>query len=325
MKSNFRQVFVYNLDIQTQMKPMVLPSMREILEALERQRVAGRGSISLQGGDAHIMLAPIIFDNTTDSAALLFRHSDRFSADSVYSNIAGNTFRSHSKILGEGGEFGAHLVVSLKPEKGVPGRYTALLEKAPSVPPGLIKRLINRVLREEYSHNVNFFSYPSPVGQRDQQGNVVNVRALPEIELDGQPSATLAHDLQKGRLTGIVLTKAVTHTPVGGIPYLTKREATLKIVVDQKNLGGNILGDVKKAIASEAANYPTAHIGVRLPGRQKTVSVKLDSATGSPLTDMYMKSHDVTHIHPPMAASNQTVVMSFVDRIRPILINERNV
>lgn len=325
MKSNFRQIFVYNLDIETKKRPMVLPPMREMLDALERRRLAGGGSMALQNGDSHITLAPIIFDDPTESAALLFRHSDRYSADSVYSDIAGNTFRAHSKTVSEGGEFGAHLVVSLAAEQGIPGRHTALLEKTPAVPAALIRRLINKMLHDEYDTNNTFFSYPSPAGQRDRQGKVVRDRALPRIDLDGQPSANLARDLQQGRLTGIVLTKAVTHTPVGGVPYLTKREATLKVAVDQSNLGGNILQDVKRAIASEAANYPVAQIGVQLPGRKKTVSVKLDTATGSPLSDMYMKSHDIWNISPPMAASNQNVVASFVDRIRPILISERNI
>lgn len=325
MKSNFRQVYVYNLDVVTRRKPMVLPTMDEILDVLESRRAANQAMISLTNGDAHIALGDIVRDPATQTATLLVRHSDRYSADSVNSDIAGGVFRAHPKNAGEGGETGVHVIMSTAPEAAVPGRYTCMLEKSQSINAGLVRRLINRILHDEYDASTTFFSYDSPAGQRDSNGDVVRLRTLPRIELDGQPSQTLADDLQRGRLTGITLTRAVTHTPVGGVPYLTAQEASLKIAVDQHNLGGNILGDVRKAVAAEAKNYPTALIGVRLPGRKKTVSVKINSATGQPLTEMYVKSHDIWNINPPMASSTQTIIASFVDRVRPLLIRERSI
>jgi hypothetical protein len=325
MKSNFRQAYVYNLDVETKRRPAVLPSMNVLLDVLEKRLALQQASLALNNGDAHITLGDVVRDPASHTAALLFRHSDRYAADSVYSNIAGNTFRAHAKNVGEGGEMGVHLLVSTAPERAVPGRYTAMLEKSQNLNAGLIRRLINRLLHDEYDANPAFFSYDSPAGQRDRAGNVIKERTLPRIELDGQPSQTLAHDLQQGRLTGITLLKAVPHIPVAGIPYLTKQEASLKIAVDQHNLGGNIWGDVRRAIAAEAGTFPIAQIGVQLPGRKKVVSVKVDSATGNPLTEMYVKSHDIWNINPPMASSAQAVVLAFVDRIRPLLIRERSI
>lgn len=323
MKSNFRQAYVYNLDMETKKKPAVLPTMNEVLDVLVKRLRIGAVSIPLSNGDAHVELGDITRDPVTQTAALLIRYSDKYSADAVYSNIASKTRRTHAKNRGEGGETSAHLVVSTAPESAVPGRYTCMLERSETINAGLVRRLINRLLHDEYDTNPNFFTYPSPGGQRDQAGNVTRERTLPRIELDGQPSATLASDIQQGRLTGITLIKAVRHTTVGGVPYLTKREASVKIGVDQGNLGSNIWGDVRKALKAEAANYPVAQIGVQLPGRKKVVSVKIDSSTGSPLTEMYVKSHDIWNISPPMAASASVVVAAFVDRLRPLVISER--
>ncbi len=323
MKSNFRQAYVYNLDMETKRKPAVLPTMNEILDVLDKRLAIGAVSIPLSNGDAHIELGDVTRDPATQTAALLIRYSDKYSADAVYSDIASKTRRTHAKNTGEGGETSAHLLVSTAPERAVPGRYTCMLERSQTINASLVRRLINRLIHDEYDTNVTFFTYPSPAGQRDQAGNLTRDRTLPRIELDGQPSATLANDIQQGRLTGITLLKAVTHTPVGGVPYLTKQEASVKVGVDQGNLGSNIWGDVKRAIKAEAVNYPVAQIGVQLPGRKKVVSVKIDAATGNPLTEMYVKSHDIWNINPPMATSSNTVVTAFVDRVRPILISER--
>ncbi len=323
MKSNFRQAYVYNLDMETKRKPAVLPNMNEILDVLDKRLATGSVSITLANGDAHIELGDITRDPATQTATLLVRYSDKYSADAVYSNITSKTRRTHAKNTGEGGETSAHLVISTAPERATPGRYTCMLERSQTINASLVRRLINRLIHDEYDTNPNFFTYPSPTGQRDAAGNLTRERTLPRIELDGQPSANLAHDVQQGRLTGITLLRAETHTTVGGIPYLTKQEATVKIAVDQGNLGSNIWGDVKRAIKAEAGDYPVAQIGVQLPGRKKVVSVKVDAASGNPLTEMYVKSHDIWNISPPMAASANAVVKAFVDRVRPLLISER--
>lgn len=325
MKATFRQVFVYNLDVFSTKKNAVVPTMADLASIIDRRRLAGRAHLSIAGGDADLTIGDLVIDPSDQTMTILFRHSDKHAADSVYSNIAADSFTSHAKANGEGGETGCHIFASLAPERGSVDRYTCVVEKVPNIDITLIRRFLSGIIHDEYNEDSSSFSYPSPTGQRTRAGTLAQERCLPRFDIEGQPSQHLARDVQQGRLTGITLTRAVTKTSIGGVAFLKKKEATLKIEVDQGSLSSNIWADVKKALAAEAATYPQATVGIRLPGRSKTVSVKVDSATGSPLTDLYVKSHDVWNINPPMAQSAKKVVKSLSDRVLPLLLGERTI
>lgn len=323
MKANFRQLFVYNMDVTTAKSDARLPSMSELIDVWERRRQAGSAHVAVQNGDIDLTLGDVVIDRQHQYASLLIRLSDKHSANPVHSNPRAGIFRAHAKQTGEGGEIGAHIFVSLAQERGLPNRYTSLVEKVAGLDITLIRRVLNRLLRDEYDSNTGFYSYPHPGGQRTRAGAVAMVRCLPRVEFGGRPSATLASDVQNGRLTGIELTKAVTHVPVGGVPYITKKEATLKLEIDQHGLGGNIWGDVRRALRAESADYQSATIGLRLPGRSKTVSVKVATRDGSPLSDLYIRSFDLAQISPPMDQSAQAVVTQLAQRALPLLVQER--
>ncbi|QQV76547.1 hypothetical protein H5J25_13960 [Sphingomonas aliaeris] len=229
---------------------------------------------------------------------MLVRHSDKHSAESVYSDILSDTFTAHAKGAAEGGETGVHIFLSLAPEAAIPNRYTCIIEKAAGISVTTIRRFLNRLIHDEYDEDPTSFSYPHPGGQRTRAGKVAMERCLPRLEIDGRPSQRLADDVQNGRLTGIVLKRAVPHTPVGGVPFITQKEATLRLEIDQGHLTANIWGDVRRALAAEAGTYPSAQIGIKLPARKKTVSLEVDTATGSPLNEMYFQSFDVVNINP---------------------------
>lgn len=325
MKAKFRQVFVYSLDVEAGRSGASLPTMTDLITVLDRRRLAGQAHIPIQSGDVEVILGDVVIDHANQHATLLIRQSDRHYADSVYSNFGAGVFRTHTKVTGEGGETGGHAFISLAPEQGIPNRYTCIVEKVPGLDVTLMRRLLNRILHGEYDDDPTAFSFPNPAGARTRAGTVRIDRCLPRMEFQARPSKTLADDVQNGRLTGITLSRAVTHTPVGGVPYITKREAFLKLDIDHNSLSGNVWGDVRKALRAEAVDYPTAQIGIRLPGRKKTVSVKVDSANGSPLSDVYIQSFDIDNISPPMAQSAQAVVPQFAARVLPLLTRERNV
>jgi len=325
MKANFRQVYVFNLDVTAQRRDAVIPTLETLIAVLERRRAAGQATLAIDNGDVHLTLAPIFLDQARQFASLLIRHSDRYAADAVYSDIVGDTFTSHPKGAREGGETGIHVFLSTAPEQGFPGRYTCIIEKVPGLTVALVRRFLNRVIHDEYSADPDAFSYPHPGGQRTRAGAPAMVQCLPRCDFEGRPSEQLARDVQQGKLTGIVLKRAVAHTPVGGVPYLTKKEATLALEIDQGNLGANIWGDVRRALAAEAGDYPTAQVSIRLPQAKRSVSVNVDSANGAPLTELYVKSFDVPHINPPMAQSARDVVRQFADRVERLLIDERNI
>lgn len=325
MKAKFRQVYVYNVDVEAIRKNAVMPSMSDLVSIFDKHRLAGAAKISVQSGDIEVMIGDISVDQMNNTAVLLVRHNDKHSADSVYSNFITNSFTAHPKAQGEAGEVGAHVFISLLPERQTPNRYTCIVEKVPGVDVGLIRRLLNSVMSNEYSSNPQSFSYPSPTGARTRAGTVRMERCAPRLEFSGQPSQTLANDIQRGRLTGITLSRSEPKTPVGGVPYITKREAFLKLEIDHGSITSNLWGDIKRALHAESGTFPQAQIGLRLPNRSKTVSVNVDSQTGNPIDQLYIKSFDIDNISPPMAQSALGVVPQLSVRVLPLLLQERDV
>lgn len=325
MKANFRQVFVYYVEVVAQAANATLPSMSDLVTVWDRRRQAGQAHAQVSNGDIDLTLGDVVIDPGQQSASLLIRHSDKQAAESVYSDIRNNAFTAHPKGQNEGGETGVHVFLSTAQEQGQANRYVCVIEKVPYLDVALIRRFLNRVLHDEYDNNPAFHTFPNPAGQRTRQGQIRIDRCLPRLEFQGMPSQNLAQDVQNGRLQGITLIRTENRVPVGGVPFLTTKEATLKLEVDQGGLTANVWRDVRRAILTEAPNFPVAQVGFRLPGRNKTVSIKVDSQTGAPLTELYIKSFDVTNIFPPMAHSSQSVVPAFSQRVIPVLLQERTI
>ncbi len=325
MKANFRQIFVYNLDIESGKRGAVLPSMEDLIAILNRRRLDGLAHLSISNGEIDLALGDITIDDRNHQATVLIRHSDKNAAESAYSNILGNTFTAHRKNQQEGGETGVHLFISLAVERTMPNRHTCIIEKVPNIDVALIRRFLNRLIHDEYDTVPDSFTYPNPAGQRTRVGDIALDRCLPRLEFEGRPSQTLADDVEQGRLTGITLSRAVAQTPVGGVAFLRKREASLILDIDQNSLTGNIWGDVRRALRSESQEYDTAQIKLTLPGRAKSVSVKVSTATAAPLAELYIKSFDIWNIMPPMAQSSETVVPQFEARVAGVVRSERDI
>lgn len=325
MKAVFRQVHVYDLEVRSKKKGATLPSLVDLITVLESRRAAGLAFMSVSNGDIHITIGDIALDSTQQTVTVLVRYSDRHAADSVYSDIRANSFKAHPKSNGEGGETGCHVFISTAEEVNSPNTYTCVIEKVPNITKDVVRRLFNNIFRDEYGVNPNFFTYPSPTGQRVKTGGIAMDRCLPRVEIEARPSEQFASDIQRGRLTGITLVKSVTKTPIGGVPYIIKSEATLKLEVDHGSVIGNMHRGIKKAIASQASSYPVAKVALKLPDRKKSVTVKLDTRTGSPLGDLYIKTIDVLNISPPMAQSSRSIAPQLDGRVLPLLIAERDI
>lgn len=325
MKATFRQVYIYNLDVETGKKNAILPSLESLIAILERRRQAGQAHHTISKGSVDLAIGDIRIDPTNQLATILIRYSDKDAAESAYSNISGGTFTAHRKGANEGGETGAHLFLSTAPERTMPNRYTCALEKTPNIDANLISRFVNKIIHDEYDADAQSFTFPNLAGQRTRAGDIALDRCLPRIELEGQPSETLERDVEEGRLTGITLSRAIAKTPMGGVPFLLKREASLKVEVDQDSLTGSIWQDVRRALRTESDQYQTANIGIRLPGRKKTVSVKVATATAAPLTELYVKSFDVWNINPAMAQSSETIALQLESRVMTLVKDERDV
>ncbi len=325
MQATSRRVYVYYLDIDSTRKDAELPSLSDCLAIWDRRRQAGNAHIQVGAGGVDVLLGDITVDAGNQTATLLFRHSDAGVAESVYSNIRQNQFRPNAKPAGFGGETGAHMLISLANEQGFPRRYTCLVEKVPYLDFSLIRRLLNRILHDEHAADPHSFEYDNPHGQRTRAGGIRRERCLPRIEFEGQPSANLANDIHNGYLEGVTLVRAEQHTQVGGVGWLTRQEATMKLSVDHGNLPANVWAGVRRAIQAEAPDYPTATIRVRPPGSTRSVGVQVHSATGAPIGELYTRSHDIIGINPPMRHSAERVVVQLERLVHPILLRERNI
>lgn len=325
MKANFRQLFAYYIDITTQNKGAVLPPLADLVDIWDRRRRDGHAHSQISNGDVDLTLGDVVSEPGEQFAALLIRHSDKLAADSVYSDIRADSFTAHAKAQGEGGETGVHIFLSTAPERGLPNRYFCVIERVPNLDITMIRRFLNRLLHDEYDSDQSFHTFPNPMGQRNRQGEIRLDRCLPRLEFEGVPSQNLANDVQNGRLTGVTLIRAETAGAVGGVAFLNKKESVLKLGIDQGSLTANIWADLRRAIAAEAPNYPVAQIALKLPNRNKTASVKINSATGAPLSDLYIRSFDVTNIFPPMAHSSRVVVPALLQRAVATLLQARSI
>jgi hypothetical protein len=324
VKANFRQFFAYDCEVVSSKNGASLPDMETLAGIWTRHLTAGLAKIQISNNEATLAIGDIRHDAATQTLTILIRHSDKAAAESVYSDLDAGTFTPHPKAATEGGETGIHLIISLKQERDAPNRYACVLEKAAGLDLWMVRRLLNRVIHNEYDSDPNFFKYDSPIGQRDRLGNLKRDRCLPRLEFDGRPSATLARDIDEGKLSSVKLIRSLQRTAVGGSSFLHKEEATIRVSIDHGSVPRNAFAEIKRALHREASDFPQAQIGFTLPNSRKTVSVKLDSANGHPLSDMYIKSFDVTNIFPPLAYSSQNIVNRLASEGVRILLAERS-
>lgn len=323
MKGNFRQFLAYNCDVETGKKGARIPTMTELVAIWNKHLAANVATMKVSNNEATLTIGDIEVDNVNQVATFLIRHSDTNFANVVYSDIDAGTFTAHLKAGAEGGETGIHVVISTAQEAGLPNRYTCLIEKAIGLDRNMVRRILNRVLRNEHDTSPDSFAYDSPIGQRDRAGNIRRETCLPRLELEGRPSATLAQDINHGRLQAVTLKRAVPKVAVGGVPFLLKEEGTLKISIDHGSIPADVYGGIKKALKAEAKDYPIATVGFKLPNVRKTVSVKLDSNTGNPLDDLYVKTYDFAGISPPLNYSSEKIVKRLIDLVTPVIKSER--
>lgn len=323
MRNDFRQFFVHDLYVRTRKAGAALPNMATLASIWDTRRANNTASIQVRTQTATLLIGDSDIDVQNQCISLLIRVSDTVAPNAVYSNPVANQFHEYTKQGTTGSDFGIHVIISIAPEQGWNDRYTCIIERSPNLRPDHVKRLLSKLLHMEYAADPNAFQYPHPGGQHDAAGNVKMERCRPFVDLHGRPSDDFIHDIQNGTLTGISMVQTVAHAPVGAQQFLVEDERVLKLSVDHGNLPANIWAGVLAAIGARSAAYPQATVNFRLPGRTRAVSVRVDSATGAPLEDLYIRSFDEAGIFPFLADSSETILPQITARIKPRLLNER--
>lgn len=324
MRNDQRQFYVFDLEVGAKKNGAVIPDMQTVLGVWNKKRREGRSHL-INGGAATTLIGDMEIDPVRNLATILVRLSDRMAPNAVYSDPASNDFQELRKIGNQGADLGCHILISIQPENQFPNIYTCLIERIPGLSSSISQRLFSKLLNFEYNDNKQFYQYPHPNGGLDRNGQPRLDRCCPHIALRGRPSDTLINDINTGHLTGVSLVKSEVATPIGGAAYLTKNTSELRLAIDHNNLPHNIWDGLTRAFNQNSATYQKAKVAYKLPNSKRSVTVEIDSNTGAPLSDLYVKSIELTAINPLLAQSSDRIVPHLRDLAIPHLIAERDI
>lgn len=324
LKSSERSFFFFEVEVVSGKAGAPIPSMNALVEIWKRYFDAGRARQAIRRSAAHLILGDMSQDTANGTTTILVRLSDSQAPNAVYSNVVTDTFTEHVKGAADGNDMGAHVLLSTKQEIGKPNVYFAMVENVPGLAYGEVRRLLNRVLRYQYHDDISAFTYPDPHGKKKRDGTDLTHDHLPRLEFRGRPSSTFIADLQRGKISGISVVKDEQVAPVAGVSYLTKRTSELKFGIDHSNATQNIWDDIKRVFRSQATEYPKGKVSFKLPNQPRGVTVTIDSATGAPLSEMYIQSILLKQIAPLLSNSSRRIVAHLVALAMPHLLTGRN-
>ncbi|WP_180897314.1 hypothetical protein [Martelella soudanensis] len=315
MQNNRRQFYIYDLEIAARKEGATVPTMDDVVPAFQRMKDTAR-TYPIRADTGTMLIGDIHIDAAQQFVTLLVRLSDKTAPNAVYSDPAAGQFDVLVKQGNQGSDFGCHVIVSTAQEQGFPNIYTCAIERIPGLSSSLVQRVLSKLLNYEFKDNATSFSYPHPAGGLTRQGQPRMDRCCPHIELRGRPSDTLINDINNGQITGISLVKAEAVTPIAGSAYLRKKETELRLQIDQNNLPANMWQSLVQSFQANSGTYGVAKVSYKVPGNNKTVTVQIDTNTGNPLEELYVKFFELTNIHPFLDQS----AVQVVDRLRDLAV-----
>lgn len=325
LKNSERSFFFFEIEVVSGKPGAPLPTMTTLVDLWRRYHGAGSARQAIRRGAAHLILGDIVEDVNERMATMLVRLSDSQAPNAVYSNVQTNAFTEHLKGAQDGNDMGAHVMISTAPELNKPNVYFAAVEGVPGVSYAEVRRLLNRLIRYQHRDDISLFTYPDPMGKKRRDGSDLTHDHLPRTEFRGRPSATFVADIQRGKISGISVVKTEQTTPVAGVAYLTKKTSELRFGIDHTHATQNIWDDIKRVFKSQAKEYPEGKIAFKLPNQPRGVTVVVDSATGAPLSELYIQSVLIKPIVPFLSNSSQSIVPHLVALAKPHLLHRRNV
>jgi len=317
MQNNRRQFYIFDLEVAARKQGATVPVMGDVVQVFQRMKDAGH-TYPIRAETATMLIGDIEVDDGQQLVTMLVRLSDKTAPNAVYSDPAAGQFDVLEKDENQGSDFGCHVIISTAPEQGMPNIYTCAIERVPGLASSLIRRLLSKLLNYEFRDDGSSFSYPHPAGGLTRQGQPRTDRCCPHIELRGRPSDTLINDVNNGQITGISLVKAEAVTPIAGSAYLNKAETELRLQIDQNNLPGNLWQSLVQTFQATSGTYGTAKVSYKVPGKNRTVTVQIDTNTGNPLEELYVKFFELQNIYPFLDQS----AMDIVDHLRDLAVTE---
>ncbi|OUI87412.1 hypothetical protein HK11_11780 [Acetobacter sp. DmW_043] len=324
MQNDRRQFYIYDLEIGARKDGASIPTMDNLVPIFQRMKDTGR-TYAIRADTATMLVGDIHIDAAQQFITLLVRLSDKTAPNAVTSDPVAGIFNIHAKGPNQGADFACHVLISTAQEQGFPNVYACAIERVSGIASSLVQRLLSKLLKFEFKDDASSFSYPHPAGGLTRQGLPRTDRCCPHIELRGRPSDTLIADINNGRITGISLVKVEAVAPIAGAGYLTKKESELRLQINQNNLPANLWQSLVQTFQANSRDYGVAKVSYKVPGQDRSVTVEIDSNTGNPLEEMYIKSFEVTNIFPLLDFSAMQIVVHFQAMAIPEFLAQRTI
>ena len=119
------------------------------------------------------LLSPrdVRIDTNKRNVVILFDAIDPHGADVTYKNYKTRESRRNRKTEYEGINYSAHLVIKYD---GTNGLYDAAFEYVPYLSISVINQILSKMVNSIRKHNPELFTIPSPTGNPDMFGNIIN-------------------------------------------------------------------------------------------------------------------------------------------------------
>lgn len=256
-----------------------------------------------------------------DVATLLIEVSDKNAPNQTYLDHQAKTARHLPKTRPEGNGHSAHIVLSLKQQKGQPNTYLALIEAIPGVSIAKIQSTLNTAIRLLCKADDSLFTFVKAGGIKQKPKSYV-----PHITLGGHPSKQFLSDLETGKVSGLKLIAPQGKQVLGQSPFLHVNNYSLDVSVSKDIPKGQRWKTLFTDITSKNADFPMARIYVQPEEGGKSFHVDVDTATGKVIGEAYIRSRRIAGITPMLENSSaDAIVTHFADLMSTILLKERTV
>jgi hypothetical protein len=213
---------------------------------------------------------------TDKYAKILINKSDKRIPDPVFTDLSKKSRRKANKLIDEGQDFSAHVIVRFHDDPTFPALM--LLEQCPGISVGVVEALLNRMLRAARLLSPADFVQVHPDGSVDATGKPKRYRVAHSLNAEGHPSDTFTADLNGGQVQAVQLTTRKRRGGFDTTGYFVedKEIVVLKPTISIKR-PQNLAAHVFSVVTGKKKDYTSARIQFKLAsGEKRDVPLDLD-------------------------------------------------
>lgn len=195
MKNSERAVYFYDVEIASKADGIDLPDMPALIDAILHVFQNDNNPINVGNGKAKLKVRDYRINKSANFITFLVALSDTTAPNAVYSDLVHNTYDELEKTPGQGNEFGAHVSLSLTPNKST-GLYLTLLEGMSGLSHTIIRRAFNTYLNRYCKLDGYGFSSPLLSGARKRDGSRKTKNFIPRLDFHGHISDQFVYQVE---------------------------------------------------------------------------------------------------------------------------------